>query len=104
MYTSKKEAKRNEKKIENKKKNTKKKVKDLDTRIRTKDQQITTVTTTVCRSTGLSYVELTFACAKFSPSEGHKGLYSVLHMITHPFPGRTPRPYGVIFKPPLYQK
>ena len=31
--------------------------KNLDTRIRTKDQQITTVTTTVCRSTGLSYVE-----------------------------------------------
>ena len=32
--------------------------KNLDTRIRTKDQQITTVTTTVCRSTGLSYVEM----------------------------------------------
>lgn len=32
--------------------------KDLDTRIRTKDQQITMETSTVCRSTGLSYVEL----------------------------------------------
>ena len=35
--------------------------KNLDTRIRTKDQQITTVTTTVCRSTGLSYVEMKIA-------------------------------------------
>ena len=35
----------------------KKRKKSLDTRIRTKDQQITTVATTVCRSTGLSYVE-----------------------------------------------
>ena len=37
------------------KKGTRKK--SLDTRIRTKDQQMTTLPTTVCRSTGLSYVE-----------------------------------------------
>ena len=53
--------------------------KSLDTRIRTKDQQITTVTTTVCRSTGLSYVELKSA-ADFRHVVAHFYDISILYI------------------------